>query len=82
MQIQPGSVVYSKAGHDKGGLFLVLQIENDCVYLADGKLRKLEKPKKKKQKHLQGTNHVLQLDETLLSNAGIRKALAQFKPIQ
>ena len=50
-------------------------------FLTDGKCRKLEKPKKKKQKHLQGTNHVLQLNENF-TNADIRKALAQFKPIQ
>ena len=79
MEIQAGSLVYSKAGHDRGILFLVLRIEGEYAYLADGKTRKLEKPKKKKQKHLQKTNWYIAPDETVSNDAEIRKALAQFR---
>ena len=48
-----GSVAMSAAGRDSGRAFVVLgEADNDYVLIADGKLRKLEKPKKKKRRHL------------------------------
>ena len=79
MEIQRGSVVYSKAGHDQGKLFLVIRTDGEYAFLADGKVRKLDKPKKKKQKHLQGTNLCITLCEDSLTDAEIRKALAQLR---
>ena len=43
----------SMAGHDKGQMYVIIEEENDMVYLVDGKSRKLENPKRKKLKHLQ-----------------------------
>ncbi len=55
--IGPGQVVISKAGRDKGRKFIILkEIDRDYVYIADGCLRKVEKPKKKKVKHLKFVN--------------------------
>ena len=49
-----GRVVRSKAGRDKGKFFVVVDlIDDNYVYLADGVLRKLSAPKKKKIKHLE-----------------------------
>lgn len=48
-----GLLARSKQGHDKGELFLVIREEDPYVFLADGKSRTLEKPKKKKKKHVQ-----------------------------
>ena len=48
-----GMFATSMAGHDKGKMYLVIKEEGDTVYLADGKVRTLENPKKKKRKHLQ-----------------------------
>ena len=48
-----GMFAVSKAGHDKGRMYLVIMDEGDAVYLADGKIRTLENPKRKKKKHLQ-----------------------------
>ena len=48
-----GMFAVSKAGHDKGRMYLVIRDECDAVYLADGKIRTLENPKRKKKKHLQ-----------------------------
>ena len=45
-------VVESLAGHDKGKLFYVIDIDDTGVYLANGKDRTLDKPKLKKQKHV------------------------------
>ncbi len=48
-----GMLAKSKQGHDKGELFLIIKEEDPYVFLADGKGRTLEKPKKKKKKHVQ-----------------------------
>ena len=58
MDIVAGSLVFSAAGRDKGKEFLVLSVEENICFVADGKLRKAENPKKKKFKHLMGTNKV------------------------
>lgn len=48
-----GDVVRSVAGHDSGKRFVVLEvIDEQYVLIADGKTRTVEKPKKKKNKHL------------------------------
>lgn len=73
--MERGSLVYSIAGRDKGNLFLALKCEKDYVLLADGDLRKVENPKRKKLKHVNKTNTVLELDFENISNSDIRKLL-------
>jgi len=46
------SFVFSIAGRDSGRLFLVTEVAGDYALIADGKLRRLEKPKRKKIRHL------------------------------
>ena len=83
MEIKVGSVVRSKAGRDKGDFFIVLAMDDDYVYMANGDLRKVDQPKKKKLKHLQGTEQVSEFIINKLSqgnkvtNSEVRKALAQ-----
>lgn len=48
-----GQFVISKAGHDKGNLYVVAAQEEGYVFLCDGKTKIPEKPKKKKLKHIQ-----------------------------
>lgn len=49
-----GDLVISKSGRDRGRTFMVVGlIDENYVSIADGSLRKLEKPKKKKVKHLE-----------------------------
>ena len=48
-----GMFAVSKAGHDKGQMYIVVKEEGDFVYLADGRLKTIEAPKKKRKKHLQ-----------------------------
>jgi hypothetical protein len=43
----------SRSGHDKDSLYVIIKEEANLVYLADGKLKPLEKPKKKNRKHIQ-----------------------------
>lgn len=48
-----GRIALSKAGRDKGRAFIIVGIvDEEYVLLADGCLRKLAKPKKKKHKHM------------------------------
>lgn len=78
MDICKGMLVYSKAGRDKGRLYVVLDTKNDFVYLSDGDIRHVENPKKKKIKHINRTNTVLELDFENLSDSSVRKALYDY----
>lgn len=51
-----GQFATSKAGHDKGVLYMVVAEEGDFVYLSDGRLRRPDRPKKKRRKHIQPIN--------------------------
>lgn len=59
-----GNMVISKAGHDKGQYFIILEADPEYVYLSDGKYRTVEKPKKKKKKHVQCIHYT---DENLIN---------------
>ena len=51
MDVARSDIVQSIAGRDKGKLFFVLDVEGEYLLLADGKVRRLESPKRKKRKH-------------------------------
>ena len=51
--INISDVVVSTAGHDQGELFYVISMDDQFLYLANGKDRTLDKPKRKKRKHVQ-----------------------------
>lgn len=71
-----GSAVVSKAGRDKGKILVVIGFDGKYAIIADGQMRKLENPKKKKVMHLQVTNTVLAPEE-LESNKKIKMALRE-----
>lgn len=84
MEITLGQVVYSKAGRDADRKYVIIGIvDNMHVLIVDGDLRRLEKPKKKKIRHLTLTGEVIgPLSEKLVSkmkvtNADIRKYLSE-----
>lgn len=79
MEIQTGTVVQALAGHDKGGYFAVIDFADDShVLIADGKRRKVEKPKRKKRKHLKVVGQLNLQDVGGWTNRRIRKALGAF----
>ena len=51
--INISDVVLSTTGRDNGKMFYVIGIEDGYLLLANGKDRTLDKPKRKKQKHVQ-----------------------------
>lgn len=55
MDAHPGEFVYATAGRDKGKCFVILSVDNEYLYLADGRGRKVSTPKKKKVKHVEMT---------------------------
>lgn len=48
-----GMLARSKAGHDTGKVYVIIDIDDTYVYLADGSIRTLDRMKKKKKKHVQ-----------------------------
>ena len=76
MDIVKGSVVRAKAGRDKDSYFVVLDVLDKFALIADGKSRKLEKPKKKNLNHLEATKSVI--TQNLETNRKIKKALSDF----
>lgn len=78
MDIVKGSVVKSKAGHDKDSFLVVVNFDEKWYYICDGKHHKLENPKRKNPKHLSVTENVIDLPQT---NKQIRKILNKFSTI-
>lgn len=48
-----GDIAISLAGHDKGKMYVILSVDQDTVWLCDGKYKKKSSPKKKNIKHIQ-----------------------------
>lgn len=75
-----GKLAFSKSGRDEGRYFVIVGIINEnYVYISDGDLRPIKKPKKKKLKHITITDIVaeniknLLLTGDMVSNGAIRK---------
>ena len=47
-----GMMARSLAGHDKGKVYIVLDVKDPIEYLLDGKIRTLDDPRKKRIKHV------------------------------
>lgn len=84
--LEVGQIVKSKSGRDKGRLFVIYEVvDEQYVRLVDGDLRKLEKPKLKKAKHIAPYNTVVaeikeKIENNLdLKDAHIRKVLKEYK---
>lgn len=67
VEYKKGYFAKSKAGHDHGKIYIIIEGTNetgkeDFVMVADGEVKTLEKPKKKRTKHLQ---IILKCDEVI-----------------
>ncbi len=51
-----GRIVISRAGHDKGSIYVVISCNGGLLSLADGRLKRTDNPKRKNRKHVQLTN--------------------------
>ncbi|MDL2302339.1 KOW domain-containing RNA-binding protein [Lachnospiraceae bacterium OttesenSCG-928-D06] len=59
-----GQFAFSKAGHDKQKTYVIIAVDEQYVYLSDGRLKKVNQPKRKKVKHIQIVNR--KVEENLL----------------
>lgn len=79
-----GMYAISKAGHDKGKLYIIIKEETEYVYLSDGRLKPVDAPKKKKKKHIQIIRKVdeqihLSIEENKqFSNEEIKRAIKEY----
>lgn len=84
-----GWIVRATAGRDKNGIFCVVGTEADLLLLADGKRRKVSRPKRKKLGHMEGLSDpvhtyahstITKLKQGIpVSDRELRRALAAFK---
>lgn len=73
--IQQGMVVRSESGHDCGSFYVVVRLAGDFAYIADGRRRKLHKPKRKNCKHLAQTSRIVEDLPELDTDKKIRRIL-------
>ena len=66
-----GKFATSKAGHDKTKLYVIINEDSEYVYLVDGDLKPIDKPKKKSKKHIQIINRVDETIQNKLENGQI-----------
>ncbi len=73
----------SLAGHDKNEIYVIIGEEGGSVLLVNGENRTLDKPKKKKYKHLQLIKslpkEVKDLEKDDMTDADIKKVLKTYR---
>ena len=78
--LEKGCVVVSLAGRDKGRLMAVLRVQSDGVWIADGKERPIQHPKRKNPRHVAACFTVG--EASMATNRELRRALSQLKELQ
>ena len=76
--LQTGCVVISASGKDRDGWMVVVRQDNDGVWVADGRRRRLEAPKRKNPRHLRLTPYRVEAS-AMATNRGLRRALVSCK---
>ncbi len=79
MNVKKGLVVRAAAGRDMNSYFIVLDNDEKYALIADGKSRKLDRPKRKNLKHLRPTGRMLCIDG--LTDKKLRRALSEFSEL-
>jgi len=84
-ELKSGIAAISRAGRDKGRAFVVLyELDANFVMVCDGSSRTLDRPKKKRRKHLLSTRHEMldfpaKLEGKSLRDHEIRKFLERLE---
>ena len=72
-RFEVGMLAKALAGHDLGKIYVIMDVDEEYVYLVDGKIRTFDKPKKKRKKHVQLIKETSQtLIEKIQSNQKIQ----------
>ena len=77
MDYRPGMLARSKAGRDKGCIYVRISVKNEYVYLADGGLRPLSRMKRKNIRHLQPV--LKRTAEDISSDIEIRRVIREYE---
>lgn len=84
-RFRPGQMALSNAGHDRGKLYVILDIQGEILFLTDGSRKSVAQPKKKNVCHVRRMNYI---DEGIhaklengypLSNEDICRAIQLFE---
>ncbi len=84
MDIDKADIVVSLNGRDRGKRFVVLATEDNYALLCDGITRRIEKPKRKKIKHMRleskdtGRTAMKIINGEKVTNSEIRRSLAEY----
>ena len=70
-------IVKPQSGHRINKHFVLVKIEDNVVYIADGKRRRLSNPKKKNRKHIVVTDKQ-KVDLNTQTDKSIRKLLNKY----
>lgn len=75
-----GMIVKSVSGHDSGSWYVILKTDGGFAYIADGKNRKVEKPKKKNIRHIRRTKKFVAKEEfeSGLTNKKLKRILHEY----
>lgn len=73
-----GFLAYSIAGKDKDNIYVVIKEERNCVWLADGRDRQIDNPKKKNKKHIQIIKKNMDKEDISFSNEDVRMKINKY----
>jgi len=79
-----GNIVYSIAGRDKGRYYIVVKVADSYIWTCDGDLHKVDKFKKKKNKHVKYMDYQSEYiknkleDGEKITNSEVRRALKEY----
>lgn len=78
-----GRIVLSVCGRDQGEYCVITELDGDHAYIANGRQRRVEKPKRKKLKHLRLTDFGIPCDgvengKTILTNRQVKILISEY----
>lgn len=80
-----GDIVLSIMGRDSGRHYIVMEAKDNYVYICDGDFHKIDKPKKKKTKHVKAMGAASEYvagkmeEGTKVTNTELRRAILEFE---
>lgn len=75
-----GMLAQSTAGHDKTKIYVILREDDAYVYLVDGEIRTMDKPKKKNKKHIQIIKKFrMETEEKALKDSEIKRVIKTYQ---
>ncbi|MDE6845643.1 MAG: KOW domain-containing RNA-binding protein [Lachnospiraceae bacterium] len=75
-----GMLAVSRAGHDSKTTYVIIEEDDEYVYLADGRTRTVDRPKKKNKKHIQIIKKIqMEKPETGFKDLEIKKAIKMYQ---